>query len=291
MPRLAGDSHWTDFAAVSSDYFATVGTKILRGRAFTDEDGAGSVRVAIVNKSMANAVWPGRDPIGQCLLVDTRTPRECTTVVGVAADARRRGVRELPSMFFYVPFEQFADRATDLRLLVRPKGDDAASAIPELQQTVRALDPTIRYVNADLLQKRIDPDFRTWRIGAMMFSLFAALAVVVAAVGLFSVVAYLVEQRRHEIGVRVALGAQASEIVTLLLRGAVGTTAAGVLLGSALSLALSRLAQPLLFETSARNPAVLGGVALVLVVTAVVASGVPALRARRIDPMTALRDE
>jgi ABC-type antimicrobial peptide transport system permease subunit len=125
----------------------------------------------------------------------------------------------------------------------------------------------------------------------MMFSLFAALALVVAAVGLFSVVAYLVEQRRHEIGVRVALGAQAGEVVALLLRGAVGTTVVGVLLGATLSLALSRLAQPLLFETSARNPAVLSGVALVLVATAAIASGVPALRARRIDPMIALRDE
>ena len=185
----------------------------------------------------------------------------------------------------------FADRATALRLLVRPKGDDAAAAIPGLQQAVRALDPTIRYVNASLLQERIEPDYRTWRVGAMMFSLFASLALVVAAVGLFSVVAYLVEQRRHEIGVRVALGAQASEVVALLLRGAVGTTAAGVFLGAALSFALSRLAQPLLFETSARNPAVLGGVALVLLATALVASGAPALRARRIDPMIALRDE
>ncbi len=291
LPRFAGDSHWTDFAAVSSDYFATVGTKLLRGRAFTDGDRAGSVLVAIVNKSMADAVWPGRDPVGQCLLIVVGTTRECTTVIGIAADARRRGVRELPSMFFYVPLGQYADRASALRLLVRPKGDDAASAIPSLQRAVRALDPTIRYVNAELLQERIEPDFRTWRVGAMMFSLFAALALVVAAVGLFSVVAYLVEQRRHEIGVRLALGAQAGGVVALLLRGAVGTTAAGVLLGAALSLVLSRLAQPLLFETNARNPAVLGIVALVLVATAVVASGVPALRARRIDPMTALRDE
>jgi putative ABC transport system permease protein len=291
LPRLAGDSHWTDFAAVSPDYFATVGTKILRGRAFTDGDRAGSVLVAIVNKSMADEVWPGRDPVGQCLLIDVGKTRECTTVVGIAADARRRGVRDQPSMFFYVPFGQIADRASSLRLLVRPKSADAASAIPGLQQAVRALDPTIRYVNAQLLQERIEPDFRTWRVGAMMFSLFAALALAVAAVGLFSVVAYLVEQRRHEIGVRLALGAQAGEIVALLLRGAIGTTVAGVLLGAALSLVLSRIAQPLLFETNARSPAMLGVVALVLVATAVVASGVPALRARRIDPMMALRDE
>lgn len=247
--------------------------------------------VAIVNKSMADEVWPGSDPVGQCLLIDVGKTRECTTVVGIAADARRRGVRDQPSMFFYVPFGQIADRASSLRLLVRPKSADAASAIPGLQQAVRALDPTIRYVNAQLLQERIEPDFRTWRVGAMMFSLFAALALAVAAVGLFSVVAYLVEQRRHEIGVRLALGAQAGEIVALLLRGAIGTTAAGVLLGAALSLVLSRIAQPLLFETNARSPAMLSVVALVLVATAVVASGVPALRARRIDPMMALRDE
>jgi ABC-type antimicrobial peptide transport system permease subunit len=194
-------------------------------------------------------------------------------------------------MFFYVPFGQMADRATQLRLLVRPKGDDAAAMIPALQQAVRTLDPTIRYVSANLLQERIDPDLRTWRIGAMMFSLFAALAVVVAAVGLFSVVAYLVEQRRHEIGVRIALGAQSGEVVGLLLRGAVLTTIAGVLVGAALSLGLSSLAQPLLFETSARNPILLGADAIVLIATAAVASAVPAMRARRIDPMIALRDD
>jgi putative ABC transport system permease protein len=292
LPRLQGDSRFTEFATVSPDYFATVGTNIVRGRSFTDEDRAGSVNVAIVNKAMADAVWPGSDPIGQCLIIKVRaTGGECTTVVGVAADARRRGLKDPPSMFFYVPFGQLAARATGLRLLVRPRGHNAASAIPVLQQAVRALDPTIRYVNADLLEQRIDPDFRTWRVGALMFSLFAGLALVVAAVGLFSVVTYLVEQRHHEIGVRIALGASAGEVVALLLRSSVGTTLVGICLGGGLSFALSGVVQPLLFDTSARNPAVLGGVAIVLIATAMVASGVPALRARRIDPMIALRGD
>ncbi len=124
-----------------------------------------------------------------------------------------------------------------------------------------------------------------------MFSLFAGLAVVVAAVGMFAVVAYLVEQRRYEIGVRVALGARTSDVVALMLRGSVLATAAGVVLGTALALVASRFVAPLLFETSAHDPATIGVVALILLAVATIASGIPALRARSVDPIIALRAE
>jgi predicted permease len=288
LPRLTGDSRFTTIVAVSPEYFATVGTQILRGRAFSNDDRVDAPQVIVVNRSMADAVWPARDPIGQCLfLAGPKTP--CAFVVGVAEDVHRREVRELPAMLVYIPIAQAADQVPDPMLIVRPHGD-ASAAIPSLQRSVAALDPTIRYVTAGVLQERLDPQYRTWRVGAAMFSLFAGLALSVAAVGLFGVVAYLVERRRHEIGVRVALGARRSDVVAMMARGAVTTTAAGVLVGGATALALQRFAQPLLYETDAGSPTILGMVALTLLVVAFVAGGIPALRAGRVDPMEALRD-
>jgi hypothetical protein len=288
LPRLPGDTKFTPIIAVSAEYFSTVGTRILRGRAFSNDYRVDGPRVTIVNAWLADAVWPGENPIGQCLFLMGPT-QPCATVVGVAQNTHRSQVRELPTMAVYVPLAQTPDRASDATLIIRPLGD-AAAAIGSLQRSVAALDPSIRYVTASLMQDRVNPQYRTWRVGAVMFSLFAALALTVAGVGLFAVVAYLVEQRRHEIGVRVALGARGWDVVALMARSAVMTTTAGALLGAATALAMQRYAQPLLFETDAGSPAILAGVGLTLVAVAVVAAGIPALRARRVDPMEALRE-
>jgi ABC-type antimicrobial peptide transport system permease subunit len=175
-------------------------------------------------------------------------------------------------------------------LLVRPRGR-TTEAIPALRAELRRLDPTILFVDAETLRQRIEPQTRTWRVGALTFTLFAALALIVAAVGTFSVVGYVVEQRRHEIGVRMALGARAVQVVGLVLRGTVAATAAGTIIGAMLAVVVGRFAEPLLFETSPRDPLVLGTVAATLVLVAGAASLVPALRARNVDPVTALRDE
>lgn len=137
----------------------------------------------------------------------------------------------------------------------------------------------------------MDPQLYTWRAAAIMFSLFGVLAIIVASVGLFSVVAYLVEQRRHELGVRLALGARAKDVILLVLRGAIVVTAAGVVIGLAATFVGGRFAEPLLFETSARDPLVLGGVATLLMGVAVIASGIPAARAARVDVLTVLADD
>jgi len=130
---------------------------------------------------------------------------------------------------------------------------------------------------------------RPWKLGATMFTLLGVLALVVAAVGLYSVMSYLVAQRTQEIGVRIALGARSSNIVSLILRGSVGMAAAGLVIGTVITLATGRFIQPLLFETSAKDPMVLGAVAAVLLVVAIAASVVPALRAKRVDPIAALK--
>jgi predicted permease len=290
LPHLPGGFRDPDVSVASPDYFATMGTRLLRGRTFSATDGFGTERVAIVSETMAKTLWPGGNALGECLLIGGGVPQpDCSRVVGIVQDVRRSRIHEDPLMHYYVPFGQ-VPKLTGSELVVRPRGEAAAS-ITTLRALVREADPSITYVDAGTLQDRIDPQIRSWRIGAMMFSLFAVLALIVAAVGTFSLVSYLVEQRRHEIGVRVALGARAIDVVTLMLQGAIGISAAGVAVGAVIALAAGRLIQSLLFETSAQDPAVIGSVAFVLISVSIVASVLPALRARRVDPITALRDE
>ena len=153
------------------------------------------------------------------------------------------------------------------------------------------MDPTIQYVGEKVLQDDVDPQIRPWRLGASMFGLMGVLALLVAAVGLYSVMSYLVAQRTHELGVRIALGAQSADIVSLVFRGSVGMAAIGITIGIALSLAAGRFIEPLLFNASARDFGVLGGVSAVMLAIAALASVVPALRAKGTDPMEALRTE
>lgn len=287
LPRLSGGFGDPDVSAVSADYFATAGTRLLRGRLFTTNDRAGSEPVAIVSATMARVLWPEADALQQCLLVGGSTT--CTRVVGVVQDARRGRLREDPIMHYYLPLGQQA-KLTGPELLVRPRGR-TESAVPALRAELQRLEPSLLFVDAQSLQQRIEPQTRTWRVGAITFALFAALALVVAAVGTFSVVAYVVEQRRHEIGVRIALGARGAQVIRLVLRGALSATSLGMVIGGALAILLGGLAEPLLFETSAHDPVVLVGVAGLLLLVAGAASVIPALRARHVDPLRALREE
>jgi hypothetical protein len=284
---VAGGFGDPDVSAVSSDYFSTVGTHLLRGRLFRTTDRAGSEPVAIVSATMARVLWPGADALQQCLLVDASTT--CTRVVGIVQDARRGRLREDPIMHYYLPLGQ-DPQLTGPELLVRPHGRPER-AILALRSELRRLEPSLLFVDAETLQQRIEPQARTWSTGALTFTLFAVLALIVAAVGTFSVVAYAVEQRRHEIGVRMALGARTAQVVRLLLRGTLGATLGGVVIGGGIALFFGPLAEPLLFETSPHDPMVLGAVGGMLLLVAGVASVIPALRARHVDPLRELRED
>lgn len=288
LPRLKGGS--PRITPVAGDYFATVGTPVLRGRAFTAADRAGGEHVTIVSATMARTLWPAQDAIGKCLIIGADT-MPCSRVVGVVADTRRFRLREEPSIHCYVPLGQsgFLERTLlGQTLLVRPRGDPATMIAP-VRRLLLATDPAIVYVDAQPLQQAIDPQVRPWRLGATVFSAFGFLALAVAAVGLYSVISYVVAQRTREIGVRIALGARSSDILGLIVRQGIGTAALGIAIGIVLALVAGRSIEPLLFETSPRNPVVIGIVAIVLLLVAAVASLVPALRAKHIDPMVALR--
>jgi putative ABC transport system permease protein len=274
-------------SAVAPDYFATVGTRIVRGRAFGPSDRAGSEPVAIVNEIMARTLWPDQDPIGQCLMSGP-DPTPCARIVGIAEDTFISSLREDARMHYYIPFGQEVGFGGTV-LLVRAA--DPAAIAPAARRTLMNLDPTIRYVDAETIQQSIDPQTRSWRIGATVFLLSGLLAVLVTAVGIYSVTAYLVADRRHEIGVRVALGARPREVARLVIGSSLATAAVGIAIGSGGALAAGHLVEPLLFHESARDPVVYIFVgALLLAVT--VAAGLPlSIRANRIDPLEALRAE
>jgi hypothetical protein len=286
LPMLAGGGPL--IRAVSDDYFVTAGTRVLRGRAFTPSDVSTSQRVVVVNETMARTVWPNRDPIGECVLMDTMP---CSHVIGVVEDARRFELREEPAMQYYIPIGQ--ERALGFggrTLFVRPRGDPALLMEP-IRAEMRRLAPGLGFVSVQRLQDEVDPQLRPWRLGATMFGVFGGLAMLVAAIGLYSVISYLVTQRRHELAVRIAIGADASDIVGLVVRHGLGLAVAGVVIGMLISLNGSRWVAPLLFETSPRDPVVYGLVVGLLLVVALLATAVPAWRASRTDPIEALRSD
>ena len=287
-PLKGGEPH---LSAVTSDFFETVGTRMLRGRAFTAADRAGSEPIAVINETMANTLWQGRDAIGQCLFTgqDRSSATQCFRIVGIVADARRFQLREEPALHYYIPLGQERGICC-ASLLVRPRGE-LATMVPAIRGLLTRLDPAISYVTVRSLQESLDPQIRPWRLGASVFGLMGLLALVVAALGLYSVMSYLVAQRTHEIGVRIALGARGGNIMGLVLRNSVGMAGLGVVIGTTLALWAGRFVAPLLFDTSPRDPVVFGGVAAVLLAVAVLASVLPALRARRVNPMEALRAE
>jgi putative ABC transport system permease protein len=283
-----------DMNAVSPEYFATLGTRIVRGRGIGTEDAAHAPRVIVVSEAMAKVLWPGRDPIGQCIRVgsgggrDTFDPATvpCTTVVGIAENIKEQSLAGDAGYYYYLPAAQF--HPTHGGLFVRTRGDarDLAESVRRgLQQAM----PGTSYVTITPLGDIVGRQRRSWHLGAATFVAFGALALILAAVGLYSVIAYNVAQRAHEIGVRVALGAQSGRVATLVLADGLRITLAGVAIGTVAALLAARWVQPLLFDVSARDPVVLALVAAILIAVALLASWIPARRASRVDAIVVLR--
>jgi predicted permease len=276
--------------AVRGDYFGAMGTRIVRGRAIDDRDRAGAANVIVVSETMARVLWPGRDALGQCVKVGAGTP--CSTVVGIARDITRGDLRGEAATQYYIAADQMVARRNGAEngLVIRVRGDVGA-AKERIRSVLQPLAPGAAYVDVVSLQSFIDPEIRPWRLGATMFGAFGALALLLSAVGLYSVIAYNVAQRTHELGVRVALGARTGDVVRLVLGEGVRVAVVGVTLGLLVALWAGRYVAALLFQISPRDPAVLGVVSVALLAVAVAASLVPAWRASRVDPNLALRSE
>ena len=279
-----------NYQATTPEYFDVVSTRILRGRGFTTDDRGAAARVAVVSESMARVLWPGRDALGQCFRIEADT-MPCTRVIGVAEDAVQNSIDDNERLLYYMPDEQPPPVRPGNRLFVRVAGGELTSTGEAVRRALQRVLPAPAYVTISSLDEVVDRQRRSWRLGAAMFAAFGLLALVVAGVGLYGVIAYDVTQRLHEIGVRIALGAQNREVVRLVVARAVAFAAAGMSIGLVVVLVAARWIQPLLFHESARDPLVLLGVGATIGIVALVASAAPALRATRADPCLALRSD
>lgn len=283
-----------DPAVISAtpSFFSVSGARLLRGRLFTAEDRAGAPAVVVVNETTAKRYWPGRNAIGQCLRPFTATAA-CMRVIGVTKDSHLLSMVEKPQVEMYVPMAQQQKGFMSIPRFLVVRADPSQmtrvehEATRELRRTFPNADPPVVSAVSTLLE----PELRPWRLGATLFSAFGLLALVVSAVGIYSVVSYSASERVHEMGVRIALGAQQVDVVRLVVGQGMRSVAAGIVLGILTALALGRFVASMLYETSPHDPLVLGIVALVLASIACVASGVPAIRVAATDPATALRSE
>ena len=265
---------------------ATTGTVLRRGRGIDPTDHAGSMPVMIVSDSMAARVWPGRDPIGECLRVDEATA-PCREVVGVVAAIRRDDLTNDDGLQYYIPSSQGTPGMGGL--LVR-YGNGAAAHSEAMRVALQPLIPGDGYVAPLALAEIVDPLQQSWRLGATVFTWFAVLSLLLACGGVYSVIAYDVSRRSHELSVRLALGARPRGIVSLVLAGSLRVMGVGLAVGLALELLIAPLVEPQLFGITARDPISIAAATLALAIAASLAAVLPASRASRVDPARALRE-
>jgi putative ABC transport system permease protein len=271
----------------SPGVFETLGVPLLRGRDFADYDVAGGPPVAIVNKALADQAWPGEDPIGK-RFSKNGPEGPWLEVVGVSTTVRYNAIEELPQSLIYEPFAQ--QYLAGMTLLVRAEGDPAA-LLPAVRTVVHDLDSGVAPVDMRTLTDIVADKLLAAKIAAALFGLFGALALVLASVGLYGVMSFVVGQRTHEIGVRVALGARRGDVVRLVLSQGLRLTVVGVGIGLVFSLAGSFALASMLYGVGAGDPLSFAGVSLLLVAVAALACYIPARRAARVDPIVALRYE
>jgi predicted permease len=290
------EAHNPSQYAVTPDYFRTMGIRLVAGRVFTSADVVGAERVAVINETTARTFWPGVNPLGQCMKLGADSV-PCTTVVGVVTDARRQQLVEDPTSQIYRPLDQLPPSLTDntvsffgYAMEARTAGDAAAAAEP-LRRALQASDGAIPYLDVRPLSSIVGEQTRSWMLGERMFNVFGGLALLIAAVGLYSIVTFTIAQRRHELGVRTALGASGANLVRLTVTGAMTPALAGLGAGLGVVLLGGRFVEAMLFRVSPRDPLVLGVVSVLLLAAAFGAALVPALRVRRIDPMLTLRSD
>jgi predicted permease len=281
-PPPGQDSFKLESDVINSSYFDVLRIPLVRGRPFTADDRKDVAPVAIVNEAMAKHFWPGQDPIGKTFLRDGKT----TQIVGIAKNSKYIRVNESPRDHLYLPYPQSA--ALGLTLFVRTNGDPNAVA-PALRNEIRTLAPDLPVLNLMTLAESISIARMPQRVAATVASILGLVGLLLAAVGIYGVVAYSVAQRHREIGIRMALGALPGSVLRLVLRQGVKLALFGVVVGGMAAFGLGRLLESLLFGLSASDPVTYLGIALLLVGTALAASLLPARRAARIDPMTAFR--
>ncbi|MBA3259795.1 MAG: ABC transporter permease, partial [Gemmatimonadales bacterium] len=289
----------SDMRLITPDYFATMSIPVIRGRGLTAGDRAGALRVMVINEALAREAFPGQDPIGKRIACCESAPDGVTPlwkeVVGVVGDVRARGLEQEPVPEFYLPMLQAPAAAwnwTDRTMTIAVRSAaDPVSLMSPLRRAVAQVDPGLPLYNVGAMEGRLIDSMAQSRFSTMLLTVFGALALVLAAIGVYGVISYGVAQRTQEIGIRVALGAQRGDVLALVVRHGAVLAAVGLAVGLTGALLLSRLMESLLFRVSPTDPPTFATGVVVLAAVAVLAAALPARRAARTDPMVALRNE
>jgi putative ABC transport system permease protein len=261
--------------------------ELLRGRLFSEFDNEKTASVAVINETMARTYWPNEDPLGKQLKV-SRTATVWTTVVGIVADARTESLENARVPEVFLSLYQKGEH----HLAVFLRGHLDAGAIPEqVREQVQAVDATLPVYGAQTLSETVSLSLSERRFSMEMVGLFAVTALLLAGLGIYGVISYLVSERTHEIGIRVALGAQRKNIMRMVLRQGLGLAITGTAIGLVCALIVSNLMAGLLYGVRPTDPATYAGVAALLIVVALFACYIPGRRAIRVDPIVALRHE
>ncbi|HKP84832.1 MAG TPA: FtsX-like permease family protein, partial [Blastocatellia bacterium] len=280
-----------EWRLVNDDYFKAMSVPLLRGRAFTEEDNSDAPPVVIINEAAARRFFPDEDPIGKRVILNlvisnpTPVPRE---IVGVAGDVRDLGLDAEPKPEVYAPYLQ--ETVSYLALMVKANSDPAGLAAAVRGQ-VLAVDKDQPVSGIQSMEQVVKESVAGRRFNMMLFAIFAAVALVLAAVGIYGVMSYSVTQRTHEIGIRMALGASSGDVLGLVVGQGMAMALVGVGIGLTVAVILTRVMASLLFGVSATDPATFAAISLLLVIVAFVACYVPARRAMKVDPIVALRYE
>ena len=285
------DLKWADapvaeFRCITPNYFNAMGIPLLKGRAFSDRDTPQTPVNIIINEALQRRFFPNEDPLGKSLKVMDGNPHE---IIGVAGNARQWGLNLPPSPEIYVSTTQLPNEET-VSLVVRTQADPAGLA-EAVRRAVRAVNPDAPVFRVRTMEDVISASTAAGRFNTILMTVFAVVALLMAAIGLYGVMSYSVTQRTHEIGVRMALGAQKRDVSRLVVGQGMILTLAGVVLGLGAAYALTRFMATLLFGISPTDPVTFAVIALLLTVIAFVACYLPARRATKVDPMIALRYE
>jgi predicted permease len=278
-----------DYHYISADYTSVLNIPLMRGRNFTGADTETAALVGLINTTMARRYWPNEDPVGKRFHWGRPGSKDpWITIVGVVGDTKLYGLANPSRLEIYLPFRQ--EPQTDMYLILR-SAVDPASLISSVRSAVAAIDRDQPVFSVITMRQLIDNSVSTPHLTLVLLGLFSGLALVLAAIGIYGVISYSVQQRTHEIGIRMALGAQRSNVLRLVVGQAVKLAALGIVIGITAALGLMRLITSLLFGVSANDPLTFTAAALVLLFVAIVACYIPARRAIAVDPMNALRYE
>lgn len=286
----AGDQSFdTDFNVVSQKYFSSLGIRILRGRDFDERDREGAARVGIINETMARRFWPGEEAVGKRFYLGPISQGETVEIIGVARDGKYRTLGEDPRPYFYLSSMQ--EYQPQMTLHLRTAEGNSASVLAGLRQEVDSIDRTIPFLDVMPLARAIGVSLIPIKVASTVAGFFGLVGLILAAVGIFGIVSYTVTQRTREIGIRTALGAQRADVLRLIIGQGMRLAIIGVVVGLLASIAVTRLLTSLLYGISATDAVTFIIVAVLLIFIALIASYIPARRATRVDPMTALRYE